>query len=218
MSIEQWVCCLYMAVMAKKRPDCLPDLLAHSSIIVNASRLYDGLPWLDSDIHFRRTGAADPIQSGVGGGGVLQDRFLNLDLAFWRGQVQGNVVLSLGTDPAGPKKKSKESTRARSGPYPSPSSSAHTRGLCWLYNSSEGCDFSKTSGRPCRFRVQAGWPPSCQSLSSQPRAAPGANQDHGDPLYLDCEHEILCLDSSNSKVYLIPLQLTSNFLYHWEAL
>ncbi len=47
-SIEQWVACFnnYMIMMSMKHPERLPDLLAYSSKIVEASRCYKGTPWL----------------------------------------------------------------------------------------------------------------------------------------------------------------------------
>ena len=59
-SIEQWVACFnnYMIVMAMKHPERLLDLLAYSSKIVEASRCYEGTPWLAYDVHFRKQAAA----------------------------------------------------------------------------------------------------------------------------------------------------------------
>lgn len=64
--IEQRVCCfnIYVAVMAMKHPEKVVDLLAHSSLIVNASRSYEGMPWLDYDNHFRCAKAADHSATG----------------------------------------------------------------------------------------------------------------------------------------------------------
>ena len=47
-SIKQWVCCfnVYTAVMALRHPEAVVDLLAYSSLIVNASRSYEDTPWL----------------------------------------------------------------------------------------------------------------------------------------------------------------------------
>ena len=44
--------------MAMKHPDRVGDLLAYSSLIVNASRSYEGTPWLEYDNHFRWSRAA----------------------------------------------------------------------------------------------------------------------------------------------------------------
>ena len=59
-NIEQWVICFnaYIGIMALRFPGRVADLLAYSSIIVNASRSYDDKPWLAYDIHFRKQAAA----------------------------------------------------------------------------------------------------------------------------------------------------------------
>ena len=55
-TIEEWILCFnaYIAVMAQKQPNRVPDLLAYSSLIVKASRDYEDTPWLSYDQHYRR--------------------------------------------------------------------------------------------------------------------------------------------------------------------
>ncbi len=50
-----------MIVMAMRYPGRLPDLLAYSSKIVEASRCYEGTPWLAYDVHFRKQAAAKKL-------------------------------------------------------------------------------------------------------------------------------------------------------------
>ena len=67
-TIEEWVMCFnaYIAVVAKKHPDRVADLLAYSSLIVKASRDYEDTPWLRYDQHYRRYAAAEsPKQWGT---------------------------------------------------------------------------------------------------------------------------------------------------------
>ena len=78
--------------MAKSRPDRVEDLLGYTSIRVNASRPYDGIPWLDSDQHFRPLYAVDHCV-------FTRGRLVHLDLALWRCQgkdVMQKTVLSHG--------------------------------------------------------------------------------------------------------------------------
>ena len=56
----------YVAVVAKKHPDRVADLLAYSSLIIKASRDYEETPWLQYDQHYRRYAAAEsPKQWGA---------------------------------------------------------------------------------------------------------------------------------------------------------
>ena len=61
-SIQQWVSCFntFIAVVSIKRPDKVRDLLAYSSIVVKASEEFEGTPWLEYDIRFRKEAAVDP--------------------------------------------------------------------------------------------------------------------------------------------------------------
>ena len=61
-TIEEWVMCLntYTALIALKQPDRIKDLLAYSSIIVNASKQFEGTLWLEYDTRFRNEAAVQP--------------------------------------------------------------------------------------------------------------------------------------------------------------
>ena len=87
-SIEQWVCCFntYTAVM---HPDKVGDLLAYSSLIVNASSSYEGTPWLDYDNHFQRSKAT----SGSGSGPLAQ-----IDSSIWTLHFNGATAKKVCTD------------------------------------------------------------------------------------------------------------------------
>ena len=61
-TIQQWALCFnsYITVLAMKQPQRLGDLLAYSSMIINASSEYEDTPWLQYDVRFRRQAATDP--------------------------------------------------------------------------------------------------------------------------------------------------------------
>ena len=60
--------------MAMKHPEKVVDLLAYSSLIVNASRSYEEMPWLDYNNHFRCAKAADRSATGS---------FAEVDSSIW---------------------------------------------------------------------------------------------------------------------------------------
>ena len=51
-TIQEWI--VFISVVAMHNPDQVRDLLAYSSTIVKASQDFEGTPWLEYDIHFRR--------------------------------------------------------------------------------------------------------------------------------------------------------------------
>ena len=59
-SISQWVQCFntYMSIVALKQPSRITDLLAYSSLIVQAHRKYSGDNWQVYDRNFRQQAAA----------------------------------------------------------------------------------------------------------------------------------------------------------------
>ena len=61
-SIEEWVMCFntFIALVTTKQPERAMDLLAYSSIIVNASKQFEGTPWLEYDTRFRKQAAVNP--------------------------------------------------------------------------------------------------------------------------------------------------------------
>ena len=58
--IDEWVICFntYISVVALREPQRVPDLLAYSLLVVQASRDYAGTPWRAYDTHFRKQAAA----------------------------------------------------------------------------------------------------------------------------------------------------------------
>ena len=64
-SIQQWVACFntFITVVSMKRPEKVRDLLAYSSIVVKASEEFEGTPWLEYDVRFRKEAAVDPSKS-----------------------------------------------------------------------------------------------------------------------------------------------------------
>lgn len=62
-NIDEWVICFntYISVVALREPQRVPDLLAYSSLIVQASRDYAGTPWQAYDTHFRKQAAATKL-------------------------------------------------------------------------------------------------------------------------------------------------------------
>ena len=59
-SILEWVQCfsLYTAIISKKQPDRVADLLAYQSLIIDAHREYKGDYWSGYDRRFRQRAAA----------------------------------------------------------------------------------------------------------------------------------------------------------------
>ena len=49
----------FITIVALKHPEKVKDLLAYSSIIVKASKEFEGVPWLEYDSRFRREAAAN---------------------------------------------------------------------------------------------------------------------------------------------------------------
>ena len=64
-SIEEWVMCFnsFLAIMAMKHPEKTKVLLAYSSVIVKASKEFEGFPWLEYDSRFRKEVAVNQSKS-----------------------------------------------------------------------------------------------------------------------------------------------------------
>ena len=64
-SIEEWVMCFnsFLAIMAMKHPGKIKELLAYSSVIEKASKEFEGLPWLEYDLRFRKEVAVNQSKS-----------------------------------------------------------------------------------------------------------------------------------------------------------
>ena len=61
-TIQQWALCFnsYTLILAVKQPYRLGNLLAYSSMIINASSEYEDIPWLQYDARIRRQVTTDP--------------------------------------------------------------------------------------------------------------------------------------------------------------
>ena len=61
-TVQQWALFFnsYITVLARKQPHRVGDLVAYSSIIINASSEYEDTPWLQYDARFRRQAATYP--------------------------------------------------------------------------------------------------------------------------------------------------------------
>ena len=64
-NILEWIkCfCIYMAVVSRKNPQKLPEMLAYVTLIIEAHMEYSGEAWLGYDRRFRQRAAADPSMS-----------------------------------------------------------------------------------------------------------------------------------------------------------
>ena len=60
--LATWSQCyaVYVAVLAKERPERLPDLMAYQPLIARASRKYRWPSWLVYDQNFRQEAAGNP--------------------------------------------------------------------------------------------------------------------------------------------------------------
>ena len=63
-NILEWVQCfgLYIAIISRKEPARVPDLLGYQALIIDASREYLGEGWMGYDRHFWQRAAATPTQ------------------------------------------------------------------------------------------------------------------------------------------------------------
>ena len=146
-SIEQWVTCFntYMIIMAMKKPERIPDLLAYSSKIVQSSRCYEGMLWLAYDVHFRRQAAAKGVTS-----------IAETDSSIWTlyfGRASPRVVCKDCMEPGhrscvGGEIASEEGEAKKGGKskpwnkFPSCASPYQGGRLCKLFNSKEGCHYT----------------------------------------------------------------------------
>ena len=63
--ILEWIKCfnVYMAVISRKQPGRIPDLLAYETLIIEAHMEYSGDAWLGYDIRFRQCAATDTTKN-----------------------------------------------------------------------------------------------------------------------------------------------------------
>ena len=61
-SILEWTQCFatYMAVICRKQPERMPDMLGYLILIIEANMEYEGEAWLGYDRRFRQRAASDP--------------------------------------------------------------------------------------------------------------------------------------------------------------
>lgn len=134
-TIQEWVVCFntFISIIAMKKPEQVRDLLAYSSTIVKASQDFEGLPWLDYDIHFRRQLATkkDP-------------QWAQIDASLWtvyfaRATPKTTVDSTRGEKTATNAQKRQFPSKNRFNPYPS-------NKVCFKWNSPKGCDLVE-----CKF-------------------------------------------------------------------
>lgn len=73
-TILEWVQCfsLYTAIVSRKQPERVPDLLGYQSLIIDAHREFKGDYWMGYDRCFRQRAAATHI-----------DKWADVDLTLW---------------------------------------------------------------------------------------------------------------------------------------
>ena len=74
-NILEWAQCFatYMAVVCKKQPERMPDLLGYMILIIEANMEYDGEAWLGYDCRFRQRAASDQKTVGSQSDSTLWD-------------------------------------------------------------------------------------------------------------------------------------------------
>ena len=74
--ILEWIKCfnVYMAVISRKQPGRIPDLLAYETLIIEAHMEYSGDAWLGYDIRFRQCAATDTTKNWA----IVDPTFWNL--------------------------------------------------------------------------------------------------------------------------------------------
>jgi len=65
LTILEWLQCFssYVSVVARKRPNCIPDLMGYQSLIIDAALEYKGDSWAGYDRRFRQQAASNPQTS-----------------------------------------------------------------------------------------------------------------------------------------------------------
>ena len=73
-TILEWVQCfsLYTAIVSRKQPERVPDLLGYQSLIIDAHREFKGDYWMGYDRCFLQSAAATRI-----------DKWANVDITLW---------------------------------------------------------------------------------------------------------------------------------------
>ena len=84
-NILEWIQCfsIYIAIIALKHPDRVPDLLGYQSLIIDASIQYEGDSWIGYDRRFRLSAAANSTRI-----------WASLDPTLWNLAFAGNARVS----------------------------------------------------------------------------------------------------------------------------
>ena len=84
-NILEWIQCfsVYIAIIALKYPERVPDLLGYQSLIIDASIQYEGDSWVGYDRRFRLSAAAN-----------LTKAWASLDPTLWNLAFAGNARVS----------------------------------------------------------------------------------------------------------------------------
>ena len=84
-NILEWIQCfsIYIAIIAQKSPERVPDLLGYQSLIIDASIQYKGDSWVGYDRRFRLSAAANSVKV-----------WASLDPTLWNLAFAGNARVS----------------------------------------------------------------------------------------------------------------------------
>ena len=87
-NILEWIQCfsIYIAIIALKHPDKVPDLLGYQSLIIDASIQYEGDSWIGYDCRFRLSAAANSTKI-----------WASLDPTLWNLAFAGNARVQVKT-------------------------------------------------------------------------------------------------------------------------
>ena len=130
-TIQDWVVCFnaFISVVALRDPSQVRDLLAYSSTIIKASQDFEGTPWLEYDVYFRRQIATQKEQ-----------RWERIDASIWTLCFTRATPKSASGAGKGGKfpDSEKRQNPYRFNPYPSR--------VCFRWNSYSGCQLMN-----CKF-------------------------------------------------------------------
>ena len=137
-TIQEWIGCFntFISVVAMRNPEQVRDLLAYSSTIVKASQDFEGTPWLEYDIHFRRQLATQTKQ-----------QWETIDASLWTMYFARATPRSGLMDSNGERKTLAQDKRQRYTPYPS-------QRVCFRWNSHGGCHLFNCKFLHCCIRCQ----------------------------------------------------------------
>jgi hypothetical protein len=138
-TIEDWVLSFntFISVVAMRTPEQVRDLLAYSSTIVKASQDFQGSPWLEYDVHFRKQ--------------IATAQWATLDASLWtmyfaRASPKPATTTSAKFGASGTSNEHK-SDKPRYTPYTS------TR-VCFRWNSRVGCHLVNCKYLHCCIRCR----------------------------------------------------------------